>query len=421
MINLIMKDILGTPAILVGIFALIGLILQKKNIADVVSGTLKTIMGFVVLGGGAGIIVGALDAFGKMFEAAFTIQGIIPNNEAIVAVAQKAFGTETAMIMVCGMLVNILLARLTPLKYIFLTGHHTMFMACMIAVILSTGGLSGTVLVIVGAVLLGSLMVIMPAILQPFTREITGANDFAVGHFGSIAYFIAAHIGRLLGNKSKSTEDIKVPKGLAFLRDSSVAISLTMTILFFVVAICAGPEFVEDKLSSGQNFLIFSLMQAITFAAGVYVVLAGVRMLLAEIVPAFKGFADKVVPDAIPALDCPMVFPFAPNAVVIGFFSSFAAGLISMFFLPALGLKIIVPGLVPHFFCGATAGVFGNATGGRRGAVLGAFANGLLISFLPAMLLPVLGSLGFQGTTFGDADFGLVGIILGNIMKLFGN
>lgn len=421
MINLIMKDILGTPAILVGMFALIGLILQKKNIADIVSGTLKTIMGFVVLGGGAGIIVGALDAFGKMFEAAFTIQGIIPNNEAIVAVAQKAFGTETAMIMVCGMLVNVLLARITPLKYIFLTGHHTMFMACMIAVILSTGGLSGAVLVTVGALILGGLMVIMPAILQPFTREITGANDFAVGHFGSIAYFMAAHIGRLLGDKSKSTEDIKVPKGLAFLRDSSVAISLTMTILFFVVAICAGPTFVEDKLSSGQNFLIFSLMQAITFAAGVYVVLAGVRMLLAEIVPAFKGFADKVVPDAIPALDCPMVFPFAPNAVVIGFFASFAAGLISMFFLPALGLKIIVPGLVPHFFCGATAGVFGNATGGRRGAVLGAFANGLLISFLPAMLLPVLGSLGFQGTTFGDADFGLVGIILGNIMKLFGN
>jgi PTS system ascorbate-specific IIC component len=144
-------------------------------------------------------------------------------------------------------------------------------------------------------------------------------------------------------------------------------------------------------------------------------------MLLAEIVPAFHGIAEKMVPDARPALDCPAIFPFAPNAVIIGFFCSFVAGLASMFFLPALGLKIIVPGLVPHFFCGATAGVFGNATGGRRGAVLGAFANGLLISFLPAMLLPVLGNLGFQGTTFGDADFGVVGIILGNIMKMFGH
>lgn len=90
-----------------------------------------------------------------------------------------------------------------------------------------------------------------------------------------------------------------------------------------------------------------------------------------------------------------------------------------MFLLPVAGLAVIVPGLVPHFFTGATAGVFGNATGGRRGAVLGAFANGLIISFLPALLLPMLGTLGYEGTTFGDADFGLVGLILGNLIKLF--
>ena len=50
MFDLIMKDILGQPAILVGLFAMCGLLLQKKNFADIVSGTLKTIMGFVVLG-----------------------------------------------------------------------------------------------------------------------------------------------------------------------------------------------------------------------------------------------------------------------------------------------------------------------------------------------------------------------------------
>jgi PTS system ascorbate-specific IIC component len=83
------------------------------------------------------------------------------------------------------------------------------------------------------------------------------------------------------------------------------------------------------------------------------------------------------------------------------------------------GLKVIVPGLIPHFFTGAAAGVFGNATGGRRGAMFGSFANGLLISFLPALLLPVLGSLGFEGTTFGDSDFGIVGILLGYLVDLF--
>lgn len=85
--------------------------------------------------------------------------------------------------------------------------------------------------------------------------------------------------------------------------------------------------------------------------------------------------------------------------------------------LAAIGAPLIIPGLVLHFFTGATAGVFGNATGGRRGAVLGAFVNGLLISFLPALLLPVLGDIGFENTTFGDTDFSVVGIIIGYLAQ----
>lgn len=419
MFDFVMKDILGTPAILVGLFAFVGLVLQRKNITETISGSLKTTMGFVILGGGAGILISSLDVFGKMFEKSFSIQGVIPNNEAIVAIAQQAFGTETALIMVFGMVANLIFARITPFKYIFLTGHHTLFMASLISAVLATGGVTGAPLVVIGSILLGALMVLSPALLQPYMREITGGNDFALGHFGSFGYFTAGFIGKRVGDKSKSTEDLKVPKSLGFLRDTSVAISLTMAILFLIITPFAGKEYIEAELSGGVNFLVFSLIQAITFAAGVYVILAGVRMLISEIVPAFKGIADKLVKNAKPALDCPTVFPFAPNAVIIGFLSSFVAGLIAMFFLPLFGLKVIVPGLVPHFFTGAAAGVFGNATGGVRGAVIGSFANGILISFLPALLLPVLGSLGFEGTTFGDSDFGIIGTILGYIIKLF--
>lgn len=91
-----------------------------------------------------------------------------------------------------------------------------------------------------------------------------------------------------------------------------------------------------------------------------------------------------------------------------------------MFILPFIGLKVIVPGLVPHFFTGAAAGVFGNATGGRIGAMSGAFANGLLISFIPPILLIFMGDIGYEGTTFGDSDFGVIGIIIINLLKLFG-
>ena len=91
-----------------------------------------------------------------------------------------------------------------------------------------------------------------------------------------------------------------------------------------------------------------------------------------------------------------------------------------MLILGMVGGVLIIPGLVPHFFCGATAGIYGNATGGRRGAAVGAFINGLLITFLPALLLPLLGQLGFQNTTFGDADFAAIGLVLGHAFEMFG-
>ena len=410
-------DILSTPAVLIGLFALLGLLLQKSKSTEVISGTLKAILGFVILGAGAGTLIGSLNAFSAIFEAAFNVKGVIPNNEAIVALALEDFGTATALIMMFGMVVNLILARFTKLKYVFLTGHHTLFMACLIAAVFVSGGITGPLLIIIGSIILGALMVIMPAILQPFTRQITGSDDIALGHFGSLGYLVSALVGKLVGNKSKSTEDLKVPESLSFLRDTSVSISLTMLILFVIVALFAGPAFIEDSMSGGQNWIVWSLIQSITFAAGVYIILSGVRMLISEIVPAFKGISDKLIPDAKPALDCPIVFPYAPNAVVIGFMSSFAAGLIWMFINPALSLPVIVPGLIPHFFTGAAAGVYGNATGGRRGAVLGSFANGSIISLLPALLLPVLGSLGFASTTFGDSDFGVVGILLGYVVK----
>ncbi|WED76800.1 PTS ascorbate transporter subunit IIC [Aeromonas allosaccharophila] len=415
--NFLMFDVLSEPAVLVGLIALIGLIAQKKPVTECIKGTVKTIMGFVILGAGATLVINSLGDFAVIFQHAFGIKGVVPNNEAIVSIAQTSFGKEMAMIMFFAMLVNILIARLTPWKFIFLTGHHTLFMSMMVAVILSAGGMNGVPLIAVGSLVVGIAMVFFPAIAHPFMKQITGSDDVALGHFSTCSYVLSALIGAKFGNKAHSCEDVQVPKSLLFLRDTPVAISFTMGIIFLVTAAFAGPEFVTS-VAKGKHWFMFSLMQSITFAAGVYVILQGVRMVIAEIVPAFKGISDKLVPNAKPALDCPIVFPYAPNAVLIGFLSSFAAGLVGMALLYVMGLTVIIPGVVPHFFVGAAAGVFGNATGGRRGAILGSFANGLLLlTILPVFLLPVLGDLGFANTTFSDSDFGVLGILLGLIVR----
>ena len=393
-------DILKVPSVLVGLIALIGLVAQKKAFSDVVKGTIKTILGFIVLGGGATVLVGSLNPLGGMFEHAFNIQGIIPNNEAIVSIALEKYGASTALIMAFGMVANIVVARFTRLKYIFLTGHHTFYMACMIGVILTVAGFEGVGLVFTGSLILGLIMAFFPAIAQRYMKRITGNDEIAFGHFGTLGYVLSGWIGSRVGKGSRSTEEMNLPKNLSFLRDSSISISLTMMIIYLIMAVSAGREYVES-----------------TFAAGVFIILQGVRLILAEIVPAFTGFSEKLVPNARPALDCPVVYPYAPNAVLIGFLFSFLGGIVGLLICGQFSWVLILPGVVPHFFTGATAGVFGNATGGRRGAMIGAFANGLLITFLPVLLLPVLGAIGFANTTFSDADFGAVGIVLGNLAR----
>lgn len=425
------QQLLSTPAIFVGLIALVGLLLQKKDAQACIKGTIKTILGFIVLNAGASVVQDAIIPFGNLFQIAFGVQGVVPNNEAITSLALEQFAVETASIFALGMVANIVLARFSGLKYIFLTGHHALYMACMIAILYSIAGLEGMPLIIGGALLLGLLMAIFPALMQPTVRKITGSDDLALGHFASSGYWLSAQIGKLFGRteETRTSEDVNFPKGLSFLRENTISIAIAMFICYIPVSAVAS---FHDHAGAAEvfgdtNWFLFSLINSITFSAGIYIVLAGVRMLIAEIVPAFKGISEKLVPNAKPALDCPIIFPYAPNAVLIGFLSSFVGGIVSLIVLALLGrggiaVAIILPGAVVHFFCGAAAGICGNATGGLKGCIVGAFIHGIVVTFLAAALYPILGAMGFANTTFSDADFTIVGIIFGNLIKvLHGN
>lgn len=417
MINFIVS-FLDQPAIVVGIMALIGLIALKKPVSQIVTGTFKTIIGFIIFQLGSTAISDNLNILGPAFQSAFHIQGVVPTNEAVIALVQKNFGTEMALIMAFGFIVNILIARFTSLKYIFLTGHHMLFMAGLLAAILSVLGFKGPELIVVASLLLGAAMVITPAVVQPFYKKVTGSDSIAMGHFNGLTYSIAALVSKLVGNKEHSTEDIYVPEGLSFFKDNVISTALVMLILFVLTLHLADFTLVK-KLSGGTDITVFAIMSAFRFTAGFVMVLQGVRMMLAEIVPAFKGISEKLVPNAVPALDCPVIFPFAPNAVIIGFIASLVGAIVSFLILPIVGLPVLIPGLIPAFFVGAAAGVLANAQGGLRGTVIGCFVNGLIINTIPAFLLPLLGGLGYANSTFGDSDFCLNGIIVGNIGKVF--
>ena len=49
------------------------------------------------------------------------------------------------------------------------------------------------------------------------------------------------------------------------MRDSSVSIALTMMVIYLVLVIAAGQDFVQqEKFSNGQNYLVWAVIQAIT-------------------------------------------------------------------------------------------------------------------------------------------------------------
>ncbi|GGS08833.1 PTS ascorbate transporter subunit IIC [Streptomyces aureoverticillatus] len=430
----LVNEILSQPAYLIGLITAAGLIALRKSAGQIVGGAIKATLGFLLIGAGAGLVVAALAPLGEMIQGSTGAHGVIPTNEAIVGIAQAEYGSRVAWLMILGFAVSLVLARCTPLRYVFLTGHHMLFMATLLTMVLATAGQRSWVVVVVGGVLLGIMLVAMPAFAHPWTKRVTGNNTVAMGHFGTAGYVVAGATGQVVGRRSRSTEDMKLPEGLRFLRDSMVATALSMVLIYLIMSLVllakVGKEsafkaFATDGGPAAPDvgaYVMQSVMQGLQFGIAVAVILFGVRTILGELVPAFQGIANRVVPGAVPSLDAPIVFPYAQNAVLIGFISSFIGGLVSLgllawIFEPAFGLALVLPGLVPHFFTGGAAGVYGNATGGRRGAVVGAFLNGVLITFLPALLLKVLGAFGEENTTFGDADFGWFGSLVGNAAK----
>ena len=68
----------------------------------------------------------------------------------------------------------------------------------------------------------------------------------------------------------------------------SILMAIVMIVVYILTALIAGRETVT-ALSGGQNFIIYTLIQALTFVAGVLVLLQGVRMFLGEIIPHLRA------------------------------------------------------------------------------------------------------------------------------------
>uniref|UniRef100_UPI003AB2CE2C PTS ascorbate transporter subunit IIC n=1 Tax=Anaerostipes caccae TaxID=105841 RepID=UPI003AB2CE2C len=426
-INFIVNDIFRQPPLFLGLIALAGLLLQRASFSDIMKGTVKTILGVIVLMKAVDIISASMAPLAAAFTKMFAIQGDLGKsapgmNEFIVQ-----YGSLIGLVMVLAFILNCLTARFTRFKSIFLTGHIFFWIAFISVAVGVEAQLKGTVLIVMATLATTVYIVATPWLIRPFVKQVTGDDTFTIGHSCVGLSILAAYIGKLFGNKEKSTEDIKVPESLDFLRETTITTGIVMFLIYTVVGIIIGPAGSEAAFGAGNDAaasgIVFGLMQGLTFGAGLTVLLTGVRLMLGELIPAFRGIAQKLVPDAIPALDCPMIFPFAPNATLIGFVVSMIASIAAIVLMGASGIfsVAVIPLTVACFFDVGPAIVFANATGGRRGAVLASIVCGFLLIILEAGSIMILAhTVPDFVQAFGGNDFSILALLLRGITKIFG-
>ena len=117
-LNFIINEIFGQGAIFLALIAMLGLILQKKSVGDIIRGTVMTAIGFFVLSQGTGIVTGnSIDGLASAFNT------MLPQASGTADIDMSIYGTQIGIVMLLAFAANLVFARFTKWKTVFLTGH----------------------------------------------------------------------------------------------------------------------------------------------------------------------------------------------------------------------------------------------------------------------------------------------------------
>ncbi len=421
-----MKEILDfcvsffrNPALFMGLVVAIGLILQRKPIDAILKGIFKGIIGMVILLKGVDIVVSSITPLANAFSGLFNTQSNSTLGDFNVFLGQ--YGSYVGLILLCGFLINIIIARYTRFKTIYLTGNILFWYPMLFLAVGIENNVSGLKLFIFTLIMYILVITIFPYILRKHVKYVTGNDSFTIGHTASIYCLLGSYIGKLVGQKDKNIENLNLPKSLSFFRDTNITAAIVMFIVYIIVGLFIGKES-RIAIYGSEPLITYSLIQGITFAAGMIILLTGVRMILGEIIPSFKGIADKLAKGSIPALDIPMIFPYGPNALLIGFIIALITSIGTLFLLGASGVLTfaLIPLVVACYFDVAPGAIFANARGGWPAAIITSALGGIILMVLAAISLNLVsGTVGNFIQTYGGNEFSIWVIISDLVGKLF--
>lgn len=421
-----MKEILDfcvsffrNPSLFMGLVVAIGLILQRKPIDAILKGIFKGIIGMVILLKGVDIVVSSITPLANAFSGLFNTQSNSTLGDFNVFLGQ--YGSYVGLILLCGFVINIIIARYTRFKTIYLTGNILFWYPMLFLAVGIENNVSGLKLFIFTLIMYILVITIFPYILRKHVKYVTGNDSFTIGHTASIYCLLGSYIGKLVGQKDKNIENLNLPKSLSFFRDTNITAAIVMFIVYIIVGLFIGKES-RIAIYGSEPLITYSLIQGITFAAGMIILLTGVRMILGEIIPSFKGIADKLAKGSIPALDIPMIFPYGPNALLIGFIIALITSIGTLFLLGASGVLTfaLIPLVVACYFDVAPGAIFANARGGWPAAIITSALGGIILMVLAAISLNLVsGTVGNFIQTYGGNEFSIWVIISDLVGKLF--
>jgi len=412
--SFIIDNLFRNPPVLLGIIAIIGLAVQGKKIGDVIKGGLLAAIGMFILQQGVNILVGSIAPINGLFQ---EIAGGEVTEGLNDITFTSEFGGEVGITMLVALILHLLIARFTPIKTIFLTGHFLWWFPFIFVAAGVEGNLSGGTLIIFAAVLSALYWSIVPWLLKPFVSAVTGDDSFTLGHPSGILALISGFIAKKFGNKERSTESLKIPESLSFFKEVSITGGIVVFLMFLFLGLTVDGAFEAEA----QPIVFYAINQGFMFGAGLVILLQGVRMLVNQILPAFQGISEKLIPNSVPALDAPILFNYKPNAAIIGFVTAMIVSTVVILIANSFNVfgLMLIPLVITSFFeCGAAA-VIGEGQGGLRGAIIGtSFSAIVMVGLVGISAIIYSGTIQNWILIFGGNDLSLWGTISQYIAKL---
>ena len=415
----IVDNIFRNPPILMGLVATLGSILLQKKWNDILKAAVLAAVGMLMINVGVDLLSQSITPVNIVFRA---VNGVELPVGLDAASFSAEFGGDIGMAMLLGMVIHLLIARFTPVKTIFLTGHFLYWIPFTFVAAGLEAGFDGVALIVFGAIFAALYWSFMPWVMRKYVWAVTGDESWMIGHPTGMLSMIAGTVSRFVGDKRKSTEDLKIPESLSFLKDVNIISVFVIAIMYIILDVVFAGGVTEY---SQRNIVFYALQMGITFAVGLQILLAGVRMLINQIVPAFEGISRKLVPNAKPAYDVPMIFPYRPNALIIGFVIGLLASVPSLLIINYTGLfgLFVVPLVFKCFFELGTAAIIADGQGGLRGTIIGTAVAAFVMMFFAGYSVMIfdntiqnllLSSGGDDKSVFGSIAY-WIGILLNSI------